>query len=144
MMEFFDPASASIAGLFFASLLSSTLLPGGSEAVLAALLLADQPALPLWIAATVGNTLGSLISFAMGWWLAAKWPAQKLSDPRAARACDWLHRHGTPLLLLAWLPIVGDPLCLAAGWLRLSPLASAVAIATGKGLRYWAIIALFN
>ena len=132
-------------GLFFSSFVSSTLLPGGSEAILAALQLNNAHApLTLLLIATAGNTLGGLTSWLIGYFLAKRWPTRKLLKPKHQRAADWLEKHGSPLLLLSWLPIVGDPLCLAAGWLNIHFLPSLVYIAVGKAARYGVILILFS
>ena len=132
-MDFAFAAPAGLAGLFIASFLAATLLPGGSEAVLAAVLLAhpDQtvPALAL---ATLGNTLGGMTTYAIGRLL----PQRVGAGGTARNRVDRLRRHGAPLLLLAWVPFVGDPLCAAAGWLRLQALPCALWMAAGKGARY--------
>jgi len=124
-------------GLFLSAFLASTLLPGGSEGVLL-WLHHRQAASPtaLLLAATAGNTLGGLSSWLIGYWLRRRFPGKALEDPRRRRALAWLERHGAPLLLLSWLPILGDPLCVAAGWLRISAWRSALFIALGKGARY--------
>lgn len=127
---------ASLAALFIYSFLSATLLPGGSEVALGAVLVA-QPA-SFWtplLLATVGNTLGGLTSYACGRWLPQP-PA--VVDSRAGRA---MHRYGAPALLLSWVPIIGDLLCVAAGWLRVNWLTSALAIAVGKFVRYLIVAA---
>lgn len=119
---------AGLLGLFIASFLAATLLPGGSEAVLFALvrLHPEQTAIALLLA-TLGNTLGGMTTYAM-----ARLLPQKVAPARLAT----LQRWGAPALVLAWAPLVGDALCAAAGWLRLPPLASALWMALGKGLRY--------
>ncbi|MBV0932891.1 YqaA family protein [Marinobacterium weihaiense] len=131
--------------LFISALISSTLLPGGSEALLA-WQLGQENASPglLWLSATTGNVLGSLLTFAMGRWIATRYPLRALDNPRHRQARDWLERYGPLGLLLAWLPIIGDPLCLVAGWLRLGVIASLIAITLGKALRYAVIIGLFG
>lgn len=119
---------ASLTSLFFSSFLGATLLPGGSEAVLFAVLKTYPDT--FWIAlllATVGNTLGGMVSFGMGWMLPM---TQQLKHVERVR------RHGPPVLLLAWLPLVGDALCIAAGWLRLNPFQAALFMLIGKGARY--------
>lgn len=132
-------------GLFLSALLSSTLLPGGSEAVLAALRLQTQHApLALLLAATAGNTLGGLSSWLIGRLAARRWPAERLGKPTQQRAVRWLERHGSPLLLLAWLPVIGDPLCLAAGWLRIGFWPALAFIAVGKAARYGVILWLMQ
>jgi len=123
--------------LFAGSFLASTLLPGGSEALLLWLNLQQEHIfLTLLAVATAGNTLGGLSSWAMGRWLRYRFPEAGLHKPRQRQALDWLEKHGAPLLLLSWLPIIGDPLCLAAGWARISLPWSALYIALGKVSRY--------
>lgn len=118
----------SLWGLFLSSLLAATLLPGGSEAVLFGVLkLHPELFWPALLVVTLGNTLGGMISFGMGWLLPM---TQQLKHVERVRG------HGTPALLLAWLPFVGDALCLAAGWLRLNPWQAALFMALGKFARY--------
>ena len=123
--------------LFVSALISSTLLPGGSEALLA-YQITQQPsaALELVLIATLGNGLGSLITFGMGWAIAHFFPLRALSKPMHQRAQAWLNRFGPWVLLLAWLPVIGDPLCLLAGWLKLNPTRALVAIFVGKFARF--------
>ena len=134
-----------LGGLFASAFLSSTLLPGGSEAVLAALRLnsAHDP-LTLLVVATAGNTLGGMTSWGIGYLVARRWAAGDVLKPEQQRAVNWLQRHGSPILLLSWLPVVGDPLCLAAGWLRMNVWLSMVFIALGKGVRYGVILYLLG
>ena len=122
----------TLPSLFLSSFLAATLLPGGSEVVLYALL-AREPGL-LWPAlgvATLGNTLGGLSSFLIGWLVPRR--------PPPAREVAWLRRFGSPALLLSWVPLIGDALCVAAGWLRVDPLAATVFLALGKAVRYWVV-----
>jgi membrane protein YqaA with SNARE-associated domain len=118
-------------GLFASSFLSATLLPGNSEVVLAALVhhipAQKWPALAV---ATLGNTLGGLTSYLIG---------RLFPKPHEGRAIAWLHRYGPPVLLLSWLPVIGDALCVASGWLRQNALAATLFIAIGKFARYWAL-----
>ena len=129
-------AEAGLWGLFVASFLSATLLPGGSEALLVGLLhLHPGEAVPAVLLATVGNTLGGMTSWACGRWL-PKWQRME-TLPQLERVRRW----GTPALLLAWAPLIGDALCVAAGWLRLHWLSCALFMAVGKFARY-ALLAL--
>ncbi len=123
-------------GLFVSAFISSTLLPGGSEVLLLALALngSHDPWLLLGVA-TLGNALGGMSSWLLGRWLVYRFPLHQL-EPKRQRAVTWLQRHGSPLLLLSWLPLVGDPLCVAAGWLKISPVWSLLFIVLGKGGRY--------
>lgn len=135
--------SFSLWSLFFSAFLSSTLLPGSSEALLIAYLSQGFEPFSLLTVATVGNTIGGLTSWLLGFWLIKKYPnsiPKKLSPESIQR----LRRWGWPILLLSWLPVIGDPLCLAAGWLRLNFYWSVLAIALGKLIRYSAIVLLFS
>ncbi len=123
----------TLGALFAASFLAATLLPGGSEAALFGVLQL-QPDL-LWPAlgvATLGNTLGGLSSYLIG---------RLIPQKKDLKGLDLIRRWGSPALLLSWVPLIGDPLCVAAGWLRLDPWRSALFIATGKCLRYGVIAA---
>jgi membrane protein YqaA with SNARE-associated domain len=123
--------TASLTSLFFSSLLGATLLPGGSEIVLLGVLkLHPELFWPALLLGTLGNTLGGMISFGMGWLLPM---TQQLKHVEPVR------KYGTPALLLAWAPFIGDALCLAAGWLRLNPWQAALFMAAGKFARYLAV-----
>lgn len=124
-METFWPLSALAASAFT----SATLLPGTSEAALL-LFVRQYPdaATAAWLAASAANTAGSLTSYAAGRFL----PPHRIS-PRAGNA---LKRWGSPLLLLSWVPVAGDALPLAAGWLRLNPWLCSLMLLAGKSLRY--------
>ena len=127
-------AEAGLWGMFISSFLSATLLPGGSELVLFALLKLHPEALwPALALATLGNTLGGMTSYACGRWLPRWQEFESLSGHRP------LQRWGSPLLVLAWVPLIGDALCVAAGWLRLNWLACALFMALGKAARYWLV-----
>ncbi len=103
--------------IFTSSFLASTLLPGGSEAMLI-FAANEHPGTQstLWFLATVGNTLGGLSCWLIGWWLIRRFPQRGLRDPHHSHALERIAKHGSPALLFSWLPVVGDPLCLAAGW----------------------------
>ena len=125
-------APGALAGLFASSFLSATLLPGNSEVVLGAIV-ATTPALA-WQAvgvATAGNTLGGMTSWAVGRLIPAE-GGRRL----APRAVALAQRYGVAALLLSWVPVVGDALCVASGWLRHDWRLAALAIATGKFARY--------
>lgn len=121
--------------LFGSSFLSATLLPGSSEVLLAGLLLAhQQDVVRLVVVATVGNTLGGMTNLIIGRLL-----PEKIQSRHAARAKTWLKRWGPAALLLSWVPVIGDLLCVAAGWLRLSWLTCLIFLGVGKALRYIAV-----
>ena len=127
--------------LFFSAFISSTLFPGGSEAVLAYLATQPEHSLILLIAlATVGNTLGAMTSWGIGRLISLRYSAEKLTKASQQKAVVRIQKYGSPILLLSWLPVVGDPLCVAAGWLRLHWLQSLLFIAVGKLVRYLVVI----
>lgn len=127
--------------LFITGLLSATLLPGGSEANVIWLVNEEIHALWLIVAiATLGNTLGGLINFVIGRCL----PERFLSMKHGQKAINWLRQYGYWSLLFSWLPIIGDPLCLAAGWLRWKWWLSTLLMAVGKGLRYAVLVWLIQ
>lgn len=124
----------SLATLFASSFLAATLLPGGSEAVLFGVLkLHPEQFWPALAVATLGNTLGGMSSYLIG---------RILPQTKPLKGLATLQKYGSAALLLAWVPFIGDPLCVAAGWLRLNPWWSALFIAIGKFARYWAIARL--
>jgi len=133
----------SLLGLFFSAFLSSTILPGSSEVVLVAL--ATQSDLPSWnllAVATAGNTLGGMSSWGLGWLIALRYPLTELSKSAHRRAVEHVRKWGSPILLFSWVPVLGDPLCVAAGWLRMSWLGALLFIGIGKALRYGVLLAL--
>ncbi|MDH3948925.1 MAG: DedA family protein [Gammaproteobacteria bacterium] len=132
---------ASLWSLFASAFLSSTLLPGGSEAVLAYLASNETHGyIILLFVAAAGNTLGGMTSWGLGWLIAVKYPARGLVKPAQQQAVVRIQRWGSPVLLLSWLPLLGDPLCVAAGWLRMHWLVSLLFIGGGKTARYAALL----
>lgn len=125
---------ASLWALFTSSFLAATLLPGGSEvALLVVLKMHPAEYWPALGVATAGNTLGGLSSYFIG---------RVIPQKKALRGLPALERYGAPVLLLSWAPLIGDPLCVAAGWLRFNVMLAAFFIALGKFARYWVIAAL--
>jgi membrane protein YqaA with SNARE-associated domain len=103
-----------------------------------------QQAMPLWGVASLGNTLGGLSSWLIGWWLAHRFPHRGLDAQRQRQALQRLARYGSPVLLLSWLPLIGDPLCLAAGWSGVRLLPATLYIGLGKALRYGVLVGAFG
>lgn len=119
---------AGLVGLFVASFISATLLPGGSEVVLIAVIHRHPDLLAQAVAvATIGNTMGGMTSYLLG---------RMIPNRAGARAVIWLHRYGYWALLFSWVPLFGDALCVAAGWLRFNPYISLLLFAAGKLFRY--------
>ncbi|GLT20458.1 membrane protein [Vibrio zhanjiangensis] len=149
MLEAFDTAFKSIAHgfsdsalwvLFITGFLSATILPGGSEAgLIAALTLNQYPVISVISTATLGNTLGGLTNY----WLGLLLPNRTQNGKYGLKARQWLSKYGYWSLLFSWLPVIGDPLCLAAGWLRMRFWPCLWLIMVGKALRYSLLAALF-
>jgi membrane protein YqaA with SNARE-associated domain len=128
--------------VFVVSLISATLLPLGSEPVVFGLIKLN-PSLfwPTIFVATAGNTIGGAIDWWMGYGAHRAVDKYKGSNSHA-KALEWLERLGPRACLLAWLPLVGDPLCAVAGWLKLPFWPCLMYMAIGKFLRYLLITTL--
>jgi membrane protein YqaA with SNARE-associated domain len=130
-MDALISAEASLATLLAGTFLAATLIPLSSELFLFAVLkMHPELAWPALAIATAGNTLGGMTSYLIGRFFGWKKPLAHVERVR---------RWGAPALLLAWLPLVGDALCIAAGWLRLNWAAAMLYQALGRFARYWVI-----
>ena len=134
--------------VFVISFVSATLLPLGSEPAVFGLVKLN-PDLFWWaiLVATLGNTLGGMVSWWMGYGThqaldvlrkknTDRESPNSMSDKLNSRALQWLERLGPKACLLSWLPGVGDPLCAVAGWLKMPLLPCAIYMAIGKLIRY--------
>lgn len=136
-----------LTSLFLISFSAATLLPGGSEAAL--LLLATQgnhTPLALLIVASTGNILGSLVNYALGRY-ALRYQDRRwfpVSPKRLTQAQDWFTRWGKYSVLGAWLPLIGDPITVAAGVMQMNWLTFLLLVTLSKTLRYAALLGLFN
>ncbi|MCY1075490.1 YqaA family protein [Archangium lansingense] len=138
-------ADWGLPGLFLVAMVAGSVLPAPSEAVLAALVYGGVPPAPAVGVATVGNVLGAVTIYVLGRWVArggggplGRWVQRRRAreGPRLARAQARLATWGAPVLVLAWVPVVGDVFVLAAGLVgvRWGPFVGFVTV--GKGLRY--------
>ena len=126
----FSPVQ-SLWGLAISAFLSATILPGNSEIALIAVLAKMSNLFWQSIAvATIGNTLGGMTSYAIG---------RIFPNKAEGRALAWLRRYGEWMLLLSWVPLIGDALCVAAGWLRINAWLALLMLAIGKCARYLAL-----
>ena len=129
---------AELLGLFLAAFAAATLIPLPSEAALYAYLQAHPENTVLAVlTATLGNTLGGMTTYAIGRFIPEK-TQSKLNPQALAR----LRRYGSPVTFFAWLPIVGDALALAAGWLRIPWWSVLGFMAAGRLARYLVIAAI--
>lgn len=136
--------SMSLLTLFGSAFLAATFLPFYSEVILVTLLLQGEPPLALWTAATLGNTLGSGVSWIMGRYLLhfqdRRWFPFKPDSLHKAQG--WFQKYGEWTLLFAWLPVGGDALPFIAGIMRVHPVTMLVLCGIGKGIRYAVVIAM--
>ena len=126
-----------VVGLFISAFISSTLAPGGSEVFLAYLISENlHPAMFLVFVATVGNSLGALTTYYIGRFASSKFSQNIKKKKHFNKAYAATQRYGSFSLLFSWLPVVGDALCLVAGWVRLGIVKSLCFIILGKFFRY--------
>jgi membrane protein YqaA with SNARE-associated domain len=125
-------------GLFAASFLAATILPFSSEAILTYLLMEGFQPVALITVATTGNVLGSLANYGIGF-LGSIFLIQKIlriSMEDFARAKKRFHKYGVFSLLFAWMPIIGDPLTVVAGALKINFFIFLILVTAGKLIRY--------
>lgn len=121
--------------VFVVSFISATLLPLGSEpAVFGYVKLRPDMLWPTIFVATIGNTLGGIVDYWMGY--GAKKVVNKDQGKATATALRWVEKFGPKAMFLSFLPAVGDPLCAVAGWLKMPFWQSVAWMALGKFLRY--------
>jgi len=125
-------------GQFVSSFLAATILPLSSELVLTLLLANHYDPVGTIAIATLGNVLGSVFNYAMGFWgrMVVVKRILKISDEAVERATQRFSRHGVFSLFFAWVPIIGDPLTVVAGALRVNWFIFLSLVTTGKLLRY--------
>lgn len=138
--------------LFLLALASATLLPGGSEIYLTQLVLKTLNSEDftifllsiIWLVATLGNTLGSAVNYALGRYFLhfreRKW--FPVSESQLVKSQNWFQKYGLWSLLMSWAPIIGDALTLLAGVMKIPFWTFFILVLIGKGLRYGFVIAL--
>ncbi len=133
-----------LGGLFISAFISSTVAPGGSEAVLAYIVATGHYRVELVVVvATIGNTLGAMTTWGLGVLAAKKYPAAALLSENKQKALSLVRKKGIWTLFFTWLPVVGDVLCFAGGWLKLPLLQASLIILLGKLGRYTVIAWMF-
>jgi len=133
--------------LFAISFLAATILPFSSELTLAGLITtSDYDNLLLLIVASFGNVLGSVVNWALGSYsrnlTTKKWFPFK--ETQIERSSKWFRKFGKWSLLFAWVPVVGDPLTLVAGILRVKFIDFIILVAIGKVSRYLIVFYLIG
>lgn len=135
-MDFFS--SLGLLGMFLSAFLAATVLPLSSEIVLGLLLAGGYAPLPVVGVATIGNVLGSQVNYWIGLvgtgWLIQK--VSRVSEDDIQKARNRFQSWGTASLLLAWVPVIGDPMTVAAGMLRVNIWVFLCLVTLGKLGRY--------
>ena len=132
LVRWFSLPETGLSTIFVVAFVSATLLPMGSEPAVFGFVKLNPEQFWLAIAvATAGNTLGGVLDYWLG--LGAH---EAVARGKRTRYLGWLERFGPKALFFSWLPVVGDPLCAVAGWLKLPFWPSVFWMAIGKLLRY--------
>ncbi len=141
-MELLD---LGLLGLFVGAFLSATILPFSSDILLYGALEAGFPFIPCLIIATIGNLLGGLTNYYIGYKSHTNKLEKrfKLNKNKLDRWEKRLSKWGVYLGLISWVPIIGDPMVVALGFFRVKFIPLAIMMLIGKFIRYIAIIILF-
>jgi len=132
-------------GLFLSAFISSTIAPGGSEAVLAYMASTGEYRFEnLIVTATLGNTLGAMTTWGLGILAAKKYPLEAMLSVKKQKALFHIKTKGLWVLFFSWLPLVGDALCFAGGWLKLPLFSAFLIIMFGKFCRYVVVFWFFT
>ena len=125
-------------GLFIASFLAATILPLSSEVILSFLLLNNFNPTILVSVATFGNVLGSFVNYSIGVWGSIFFVRRvlKISEDEFVKAKQRFQKYGVFSLFFAWVPVIGDPLTVVAGVLKINILIFFIMITSGKLIRY--------
>jgi len=143
MADIFSPLTV----LFLLSFSAATLLPGGSEAALVAMVaLSEYSMWTLLLVASVGNILGSVLNYWLGR-VALHYQDRKwfpVSRAALDKSQHWFARWGQWAVLLAWTPIIGDPITVAAGVMKMNFARFLILVSLSKTLRYMVVLGLFS
>ena len=133
-------------GLFLGCLLSATVIPFSSEALVTAALLLDYSPWIIVLVATLGNTIGGMTCYLLGWLCKWSWIEKylKIKEETLSKAHVKVEKYGSLAALLTWLPIIGDPIAISMGLMRTRPLPTTILMLIGKGVRYIVVVGLFQ
>ena len=133
-------------GLFLGCFLAATVIPFSSEALVAGALLLDYSPWTVIFIATLGNTLGGMTCYLLGWLCKWSWIEKylKIKEESLAKAHTKVEKYGSLAALLTWLPFVGDIIAVAMGLMRTRVIPTTLFMFIGKALRYMAVAGLLN
>lgn len=126
-------------GLFIGTFLAATILPFSADALYIAVLAAVSDARSCLIVGTLGNWLGSLLTYWIGWIGKWEWIEKwfKVKPEKMEKQKVLLDKYGVWLALLAWVPIIGDVFAISLGFFKVKPFWTIVLLLLGKGIRFW-------
>ena len=130
--------------LFFSAFLAATILPFSSEAAVALSLQNNMPVLNVMLSASSGNILAIVLNYYLGYFLYEQTKTKLLSSKTGKKAFSFGHRYGYFALLFSWLPIVGDPITLVAGLIRMHFFWFVVIAGSLRVLRYYMVVILLG
>ena len=132
LLQLFSLSSVGLPAIFVVAFVSATIMPMATEPVLFGFVkLNPELFWPAIVVATIGNTLGGMVTYYMGYGA-----HELLAHDKPSVHLRWLQRLGAPVLLLSWVPLIGDALCAMAGWLRLAWRPVLLWMALGKFIRF--------
>ena len=129
--------------LFFSAFLAATILPFSSEVTFVAALASDMPAHTALLYASSGNILAIILNYFLGFLLYEKTKAKLLSSKIGSSSYKFSHRYGYFALLLSWLPLIGDPITLVAGLVRLNFIWFVIIAGSLRFARYYFLAQVF-
>lgn len=133
-------------GMFISAFLAGSVLPFSSELVMVGLLAAGAPPAEILFWGTLGNTLGSLFNYSIGRLGREEWISRwaKVSPEKLEKGKRWVRSYGAWAGLIAWIPILGSVITVAMGFLRVKLVYAIAAMATGKFVRYWILLRVYQ
>lgn len=125
-------------GMFVSAILAATILPLGSEVVFTVLLHQGSSPIYLVLIASIGNTIGGMISYYMGWLAKWHWLSNwfKISENSVYKCIWFIKKYGTPAAALSWVPVIGDILAVALGFAKTKPVPTVIWMLLGKVTRF--------
>ncbi len=134
-----------VLGLFVGSFLAATVVPFASDVLYVGVLAAGAPPFASFLSASIGNWLGGITSFGVGWLGKWEWIEKifKVTPEKLARQKEKIDKYGALLAFMSWLPFVGDLFAIGLGFYKLPPVKCAIYMLIGKGTRFLIWIALF-
>jgi len=129
--------------LFLTAFFAATILPFSSEAAFVFALKNDMPTLNALISASSGNVLAIIFNYYLGYYLYEKTKIKLLSSKLGNRVYIYGHKYGYFALLLSWLPLIGDPLTLVSGLVRLKFVWFVLIAGTLRVVRYYFLTTIF-